>query len=162
MAAAVRRPWEPRLDFETQAPGFVKAMAALDRAASAQADQAGLPLALGDLVRLRVSLLNGCAYCVDMHSKDLRAGGESQQRLDALAVWREAPYFSDEERAALALAEAITLCADGHVPDDVHSAAASVFDSAQLAALVAVAVAINAWNRIGVATRTWLPGSYRP
>jgi|SRR5579872_1533738 len=155
-----RRPWEPRLAFDAEAPGFMKAMSDLDRAAGRQAEQAGLPAALRDLVRLRVSQVNGCAYCVDMHAKDLRAAGVAQERLDALVVWQEAPFFSDEERAALALAEAITTCAVGHVPDDVHSAAAEVLSPAQLAAVVALTVAINAWNHIGVATRAWLPGSY--
>lgn len=160
--AATRRPWEARLDFEAHAPEFLKAMAALDRAAATQADRSGLPAILRDLVRLRVSQLNGCAYCVDMHAKDLRAAGERAERLDALAVWAEAPFFSEEERAALELAEAITSCAESHVPDDAYLAAARVFRPDQLAALVAVAVAINAWNHISVATRAWLPGSYQP
>lgn len=154
-----RTPWEPRLDFDRAAPGVSRAMADLDLAAVAQADQAGLPPSLRELVRLRSSQLNGCAYCVDMHARDARAGGEDERRLDALTVWRESPSYSDAERAALQLAEAITLCADEHVPEAVWAVAAGQFDGAQLAALVGLVVTVNAWNRIGVATRTWLPGN---
>lgn len=160
--AAPRAGLERRLDIDALAPEFLMAMAALDGAASKQADQAGLPEVALHLVRLRVSQINGCAYCVDMHAKDLRAAGEPPERIDGLVVWREAPFYTAEERAALALAEAVTLCGSDHPPDDAYPAAAAVFDSAQLTALVAVTVAINAWNRIGVATRAWLPGSYRP
>ncbi|MGH9069668.1 MAG: carboxymuconolactone decarboxylase family protein [Acidimicrobiales bacterium] len=159
---AGRRPWEPRLDFDAHAPGFARAMAALDHAAVAQADEAGLTSSLRELVRLRASQLNGCAYCVDMHAKDARAADNSDQRLDALAVWREAPFYSEAEAAALDLAEAITLCADGHVPDAVWTAAAERFSPTELSALVALIVTVNAWNRIGVTTRTWLPGTYTP
>ena len=157
-----RDAWEPRLDFDACAPGFSEAMVTLDRAAARQAEDAGLPRSLGELVRLRASQLNGCAYCVDMHAKDARAGGEDDRRLDALAVWREVPFFSEAERAALALAEAVTLCADGHVPEAVWATAAASFGPAELAALVSLVVTVNAWNRIGVATRTWLPGTYTP
>lgn len=159
---AVRRPWQPRIEFDAAAPGFTRAMAALDRAAVAQADQAGVDRLLRELVRLRASQLNGCSYCVDMHAKDARAAGEEDRRLDALASWREAPFYSDAEAVALDLTEAITLCADGHVPETVWQAAAQRFSPAELAALVALVVTVNAWNRIGVTTRTWLPGSYAP
>ena len=157
-----RRPWEPRLDFDSHAPGFAKAMAALDRAAAAQAQQAGLTTSLCELVRLRASQLNGCAYCVDMHAKDARAAGDDDQRVDALAVWREAPFYTEAERAALQLAEAITLCADGQVPEAVWAGAVEQFDPTELAALIGVVVTVNAWNRIGVTTRAWLPGSHTP
>jgi AhpD family alkylhydroperoxidase len=157
-----RRPWEPRLDFDSHAPGFAKAMAGLDRAAVGQAEQAGLTVSLRELVRLRASQLNGCAYCVDMHAKDARAAGENDQRVDALAVWREVPFYTEAERAALDLAEAITLCADGHVRETVWEAAAEQFGPTELAALVGLVVTVNAWNRIGVTTRTWLPGSHTP
>ncbi|HLI00485.1 MAG TPA: carboxymuconolactone decarboxylase family protein [Acidimicrobiales bacterium] len=159
-SATARRPWEPRIDFEANAPGFAKAMATLERAATAQADQAGLASPIRDLVRLRASQLNGCAYCVDMHVKDARAAGERDERIDAVAVWPEVPFYDDAERAALALAEAVTLCADSHVPAAVWDEAAQHFGPAELAALIGLIVAINGWNRIGVATRTWLPGSY--
>lgn len=161
-ATAAPRPWEPRIDFEANAPGFAKAMAGLERAATAQADQAGLASPVRDLVRLRASQLNGCAYCVDMHAKDARSAGEREERIDAVAVWRETPFYSQAERAALALTEAVTLCAESHVPAAVWDEAADVFGPAELAALVGLIVAINAWNRIGVATRTWLPGTYAP
>ena len=151
------RPWDPRLDFDTHAPGFARAMAGLDRAAAALADGTGLGASLRELVRLRASQLNGCAYCVGLHAADARTAGEPVHRLAALAVWGESPFFDDAERAALGLAEAITLCADGHVPQPVWTAAAGHFDPAQLAALVSLVVTVNAWNRIGVATRTWLP-----
>jgi AhpD family alkylhydroperoxidase len=150
------------MDFDATARGFAKAMAALDRAAVAQADEAGLDPLLRELVRLRASQLNGCAYCVDMHAKDARAAGEEDRRLDALAVWREAPFYSDADAVALELTEAVTLCADGHVPEPLWQAAAERFSPPELAALVALVVAVNAWNRIGVTTRTWLPGSYAP
>jgi AhpD family alkylhydroperoxidase len=155
-----RPPWEQRLDFDALAPEFSKAMEALAHAAEVQADQAELPLALREVVRLRASQINGCAYCVDMHAKDARAAGESEQRLDALTVWREVPYFSDAESAALGLAEAITLCAEGHVPESVWAAACEWFSAGELAALVSLVVAVNAWNHIGITTRSWLPGSY--
>jgi AhpD family alkylhydroperoxidase len=155
-----RHPWESRLDFDALAPDFAAALAALDRAAVHTADQAGLPAALRELVRLRASQLNGCAYCVDMHAKDARRAGVSAERLDGLAVWREMPCYSDAERAALALAEAVTLCADTHVPAEVWDAAAARLSPTGLAAVLALTVAINAWNRVGVATRAWLPGSY--
>jgi AhpD family alkylhydroperoxidase len=116
--------------------------------------------ALRELVRLRASQLNGCAYCVEMHAKDARARGERDERLDALAVWRETPFFTDAERAALDLTEAMTRCAETHVPDGVWQAAARLFEPAELAAIVALIVTINAWNLIGVSTRAWLPGSY--
>jgi AhpD family alkylhydroperoxidase len=152
--------WEPRLDFDANAPGFARAMAALDRAAVTQADQSNVASPIRELVRLRASQINGCAYCVDMHAKDARAAGETSERLDAVSVWRETPVFTDAERAALDLAEAITLCSEGHVPAGVWDTAAQQFSPDQLAAIVALIVTINAWNRIAVATRAWLPGSY--
>ncbi len=154
--------WKTRLDFDAHAPGFAKAMAGLDAAAVAAAEQARLDPRLRELVRLRASQINGCAYCVDMHAKDARAAGEDNARIDALAVWREAPFYDEAEAAALGLAEAITLCADGHVPGPVWEAAAEHFTPTELTALVGLVVAVNAWNRIGAATRAWLPGSYTP
>jgi AhpD family alkylhydroperoxidase len=113
---------------------------------------------LGELVRLRASILNGCAYCVDMHTKDARAGGETEQRLYAVATWTEAPFFDERERAALALTDAVTLVHDGHVPRGVYEAAAEQFEEAELAQLIWTIVAINAWNRVAVTTRM-LPGT---
>jgi len=150
-----------RLDFDAVAPGFSRAMAALDRAATKELDSAGLDPGLRELVRIRASQLNGCAYCIDMHTKDARAAGETEQRLYALPAWRETPFFTSRERAALAFTESVTLLASTHVPEADYEAIAKEFGPAEIGALVALLVAINAWNRIGVATRTWEPGSYR-
>ena len=163
MTETQTRPQIPvRLDFDTQAAVFSRAMNHLDQAATRQLDQAGIDHQLRELVRIRASQLNGCAYCIDMHTKDARAAGESEQRLYALPAWREAPYFTSRERAALAFTEAVTLLADTHVPAEAYESAAAVFTGAEMAALVSLIVTINAWNAIGVATRTWIPGSYEP
>ena len=151
-----------RLDFDATVPGSYKAMATLDRAATRELDDAGIEPRLRELVRIRASQLNGCAYCVDMHSKDARAAGETEQRIYALPAWRETPFFTAQERAALAFTESVTLLASTHVPDADYAAVAAEFSPAQVGALVALIVAINAWNRIGVATRAWEPGSYQP
>ena len=150
-----------RLDFDAVAPGFSRAMAALDRAATKELDSAGLDPGLRELVRIRASQLNGCAYCIDMHTKDARAAGETEQRLYALPAWRETPFFTSRERAALAFTESVTLLASTHVPEADYEAIAKEFGPAEIGALVALLVAINAWNRIGVTTRAWEPGSYR-
>jgi len=150
-----------RLDFDAHAPIFARAMNHLDHAATKQLDSAGIDHGLRELLRLRVSQLNGCAYCVDMHSKDARAVGETQLRLDALPVWREAPFFSDAERAALAFAEAMVAMADSHVPAEAFEALAEQYGPDGIAALVALVVTVPAWNAIGVSTRTWEPGSYQ-
>lgn len=138
-----------RMDLSTEASGFYGQMARL----SGQAGNALDPL-LVELVRLRASQINGCAYCMDSHSQDALAKGEHPRRLATVAGWHESPLFSEKERAALALTEAITLISqDGHVPDDVYEAAAAEFDTAELADLIALIVVINSWNRIAVATR---------
>ena len=147
----------PRLDFDALVPRFSAAMARLDAVAGQ-----GLEPRLRELVRLHASTINGCAYCVDMHSKDARAAGESEQRLYSLGAWREAPWFTPAERAALALTEAVTLLHDGHVPRAVVDEAGRHFEPEPLAQLVALLVTINAWNRIGVTTRCWEPGSHQP
>lgn len=147
-----------RLDFDALAPGFAKAMGRLDTASG----QGPLDAPLRDLVRTHASQINGCGYCVDMHTKDARAAGETEQRLYALPVWREVPYFTERERAALALTEAVTVPTRAGVPDDVWEGAAKVFDEAELAQLLATIVTINAWNRIGVTAHCWTPGSYQP
>ena len=144
-----------RLDFDQLAPRFSAAMNRLDAAAGE-----GLDPRLRELVRLHASTLNGCAYCVDMHSKDARAAGETEQRLYSLGAWREAPWFTPAERAALALTEAVTVIHRDHVPAPVVEEASRHFEPADLAQLVALLVTINAWNRIGVTTRCWEPGSY--
>jgi AhpD family alkylhydroperoxidase len=151
-----------RLDFDTYAAGFAKAMGHLDHAATKQLDIVDFDVKLRELVRIRASQINGCAYCVDMHTKDARAVGETEQRLYALPVWRETPFFTSRERAALAFTEEVTLAARNHVPDEAYSAVAAEFSDAEIGALVSLIVTINAWNAIGVSTRAWGPGSYQP
>jgi AhpD family alkylhydroperoxidase len=149
-----------RLDFDAHAADFARAMAHLDHAATKQLDKVEFDQLLRELVRIRASQVNGCAYCIDMHTKDARAAGESEQRLYALSAWREAPFYTDRERAALAFTEAVTLLADDHVPTEAYEAVARHFTDDEIAALVSLIVAINAWNAIGVSTRAWTPGSY--
>jgi AhpD family alkylhydroperoxidase len=149
-----------RLDFDARAAGFSRALAHLDHAATKELDRVGLDPRLRELVRVRISQINGCAYCIDMHTKDARASGESEQRLYALPAWRETPYFTARERAALAFGEAATLMADTHVPQAAYEAVAGQFTEDEIAALVSLIVTVNAWNAIGVSTRTWQPGSY--
>ena len=149
-----------RLDIDAHAGTFSKAMSHLDNAATKELDRAGIDGVLRDLVRLHVSQLNGCAYCVDMHTKDAVAGGVDSQRLTALPVWRETGFFTDRERAALAFAEAMVAMAQTHVPAEDYAAVAEEFSDEEIAALVAMITTINAWNMIGVTTRAWQPGSY--
>jgi AhpD family alkylhydroperoxidase len=151
-----------RLDFDAHAAGFARAMAHLDRAATKELDAAGIDPLLRELVRIRASQLNGCAYCIDMHTKDARAAGEAEQRLYALPAWRETPFFTSRERAALALTEDVTLMAGEHVPDAAYEAAAEQLAPTEIAALLSLIITINAWNAIGVTTRAWIPGSYEP
>jgi AhpD family alkylhydroperoxidase len=149
-----------RLDFDGHAAGFARALAHLDRAATKELDRVGFDARLRELVRVRASQLNGCAYCIDMHTKDARAVGESEQRLYGIAAWRDTPYFSARERAALAFTEAVTLMAGDHVPDEAYQAVAAYYGPDEVAALLALIIAINAWNAVGVATHAWTPGSY--
>jgi AhpD family alkylhydroperoxidase len=151
-----------RLPFGRRAPGFLRALMQLDRAATKELDLAGIDPLVRELVRIRASQLNGCAYCIDMHAKDARALGESEQRIYALPAWRETPFFTDRERAALAFTESVTLLADTHVPDEAYAAVAVEFGEQEVAALISLIVMINAWNAVGVATRSWEPGSYQP
>jgi AhpD family alkylhydroperoxidase len=151
-----------RLDFEAHASRFARAMGQLDRAATTELDRVEFDPRLRELVRVRASQINGCAYCIDMHTKDARAIGETEQRLYALPAWRETPYFDERERAALAFTESVTLLADGHVPQADYDAVAGQFTPAEIAALISLIVAINAWNAISAATRAWEPGSYQP
>jgi AhpD family alkylhydroperoxidase len=151
-----------RLDFDTHAPTFARALAHLDKATTKELDRVELDSTLRELVRIRASQLNGCAYCIDMHTKDARAIGETEQRLYGLPAWRETPYFTDRERAALAFTEVVTLLADNHVPEAAYDAAATHFSPDEMAALVSLIVMINAWNAVSVATRAWTPGNYQP
>jgi AhpD family alkylhydroperoxidase len=151
-----------RLDFDAHAGTFAKAMAHLDAAATKELDRVDFDHRLRELVRIRASQINGCAYCIDTHTKDARAIGETEQRIYALPAWRETPYFTARERAALAFTEAVTLLADAHVPASAYDAVAAHYGPDEVGALLSLIVAINAWNAIGVATRAWVPGSYQP
>lgn len=113
------------------------------------------------LIEFRVSQINGCAYCLDMHSKDLRHGGETEQRLYMLEAWRETPLYTDRERAALAWAEAVTLITEDHVPDDVYEEARKQFTEEELIDLTLAVTTVNSWNRFNIAFRT-TPGTYQP
>ena len=123
--------------------------------------ESGLEPSLLELVKLRASQINGCAYCIDMHWKDARARGESEQRLYGLMAWRESPYYSERERAALAWTEAVTLIVDNHVPDDLYEEVRQHFNEVELVNLTLALVAINGWNRLAISLRTE-PGTYQP
>jgi AhpD family alkylhydroperoxidase len=151
-----------RLDFDAHAPAFARAMGHLDHTATKELDRVDFDPQLRELVRVRASQLNGCAYCIDMHTKDARAIGETEQRLYGLAAWRETPYFTPRERAALAFTEAVTLVAETHVPAGAYEEVAAEFTPDEVAALLGLIVTINAWNAIAVSTRAWVPGSYQP
>ena len=151
-----------RLDVDAHAPTFSRALTHLDHATTKECDRVGLDHRLRELLRLRVSQLNGCAYCVDMHAQNARAVGEDQRRLDALPVWQETGFFSPAERAALNLAEEMVRMAENHVPVQVFNSVAEHYSTDQVAALVAVIVTVTAWNGVGVSTRAWPPGSYQP
>ncbi len=146
-----------RLDYAKAAPGVYDAMDSLDR----YLDGCGLSAQVLHLVRLRASQINGCAYCLDMHWKDLRAIGEAEQRLYSLDAWGESPYYSQRERAALAWTEAVTRIADDHVPDAVFENALRHFTEKELSDLTLAVAAINAWNRLSIAARL-VPGTYQP
>ena len=145
-----------RMDFRKASPQGAKAMGEMH----AFVKRCGLDHSLLELVKLRASQINGCAHCIDMHTKELRAAGESEQRLYLLDAWQESPHYSYRERAALAWTEAVTLVTDGHVPDDVYESARGQFSEEELANLTVALVAINGANRLNIAFRT-VPGSYR-
>jgi AhpD family alkylhydroperoxidase len=148
---------QPRLEFHKIVPEAYRAMAGLQ----GYVDNSGLEPALLELVKMRASQINGCAYCIDMHSKDARANGESEQRLYALNAWRETPFFTDRERAALAWTEALTLIHEGHAPEYVYEEARRHFSENELVALTMAIVAINSWNRLAIGFRA-VPGTYQP
>lgn len=145
-----------RLDFRKASPDGDKAM----RGLHLFVHDCGLDHSLLELVKLRASQINGCAHCIDMHTKELRAGGESEQKLYLLNAWRESPLYTDRERAALAWTEAVTLVATSQVPDDVYELARGNFSEEELVNLTYALVAINGANRLNVAFRT-VPGSYQ-
>ena len=140
---------ESRLDYQRIAPGAVQAMLALE----AYVRQSGLERSLLHLIKIRSSQINGCAFCLDMHTREARADGESEGRLYLLDAWREAPEYSDRERAALAWTEAVTLVADGHVPDEVYRFASQQFTDKELVDVTMAVIAINGWNRLSIGFR---------
>lgn len=144
-----------RLNYAQAAPKAFQAMLRLEESV----ENSGLELPLLRLVQTRASQINGCAYCLDMHTKDARAEGESEQRIYLLAAWREAPFYSERERAALEWTEAITLIAEDHVPDEVYERVRPHFTDEELVNLTLAVTTINAWNRLNVAFRT-PAGSY--
>ena len=148
---------EARFTYVKAAPEVFKAMLGLGR----YLHECGLEQSLLTLVDLRASQINGCAYCIDMHWKDLRARGESEQRLYSLDAWRESPFYSERERAALEWTEALTLITNGHVPDDVYEKVRPHFNDKELSDLTLAIVSINGWNRLNISART-VPGDYRP
>jgi AhpD family alkylhydroperoxidase len=148
---------ESRIDVQKVAPDAIKPLLDL----GAYVHRSGLELRLVNLVLLRASQINGCAYCIDMHTKDARAEGESEQRLYELDAWRETPFYTDRERAALAWTEAVTQISQGHVPDEVYEEARRHFSEKELVDLNMAVVVINAWNRIAISFRA-VPGTYQP
>jgi AhpD family alkylhydroperoxidase len=148
---------EPRINYTKVAPGVFEAMFGL----SNYLRKCGLEESLINLVCLRASQINGCAYCLDMHWKDLRAAGEEEQRLYGLDAWEESPYYTDRERAALAWTESVTNIQEGHVPDEVYEQVRKAFSEKELADLTLAVTAINGWNRLNIAGRT-VPGTYQP
>jgi len=155
MAVTKFVPIASRLDFDALVPAFSRAVSDLDEAANAEADQAGFDPVLRELVRLRASQLNGCSYCVDMHSRAARKAGATPQRVDAVTIWRDTSLFTAAERAALDFTEQVTLLAETRVPEAVVATAVAAFGEKGTAALLSLVVAINMWNIIGVTTRCW-------
>src|ERR1700733_11068624 len=149
---------EPRIDYPKMAnSGAAKTMYGLEHVVRTS----GLEQKLIELVRMRASQINGCAFCLDMHSKDARAAGETEQRLYALNAWRETPFFSDRERAALEWTEALTRISENHVPDEVYERVRQHFNEDELLNLSLAVVSINGWNRLAISFRS-VPGAYQP
>jgi len=146
-----------RINFKRLVPSAYRAMLGLEE----YVHQSGMESSLLELVKMRASQINGCAYCLDMHSKDARAAGETEQRLYLLNAWREAPFYNERERAALAWTEAVTLINETHVPDDVYESSRAQFSEEELVNLTMAIVAINGWNRLEVSFRG-VPGKYQP
>lgn len=145
------------MSYTKAAPGAYEVMSQLQR----YVDNSGLERSLLELVKLRASQINGCAYCIDMHTKDARANGETEQRLYGLSAWHEAPFYSDRERAALLWTETVTLVSQTHVPDEIYEEVREQFDEKEIVDLTMAVVAINGWNRLAIGFRT-VPGTYQP
>jgi AhpD family alkylhydroperoxidase len=148
---------EERIHYSKVAPGAYHAMLGLEK----YLHECGLEEKLLHLIKLRASQINGCAYCLDMHWKDLKAAGETDQRMYSLDAWEECPYYTERERAALAWTDAVTRVADTHVPDEIYQQAKQQFSEKELGDLTLAVAAINAWNRLSIAART-TPGNYQP
>ncbi len=146
-----------RLNYQSVDPDSLKAMLELEK----YTRNSGLEHSLLELIKTRASQINGCAYCLDMHTKDARKAGETEQRLYGLSAWREAPYYTERERAALAYTEFVTLVADKNVPDDIYENANKHFSEKELVALTMAIIAINGWNRLAIAFRVEA-GTYNP
>lgn len=146
-----------RLNYETVAPDALKAMLELEKYVA----NSGLEKSLYELVKLRASQINGCAYCIDMHSKDARKNGETEQRLYALSAWFETPFYTERERAALALTEAMTLISQNPISDSLYQSVQKHFKDEELVALTMAIIAINGWNRLAIGFRK-IPGTYNP
>jgi len=140
---------KPRMNFYQAAPETIKALVAVET----QIQSSGLEQSLIELVRTRASQINGCAYCINMHTQDARKHGETEERLYLLNAWREAPFYTDRERAALAWTEAVTLISETHAPDDVYEEARKHFSEAEIVNLTTLIGAINAWNRLAISFR---------
>jgi AhpD family alkylhydroperoxidase len=148
----------PRIDMTKYlSSGLGRALLALQR----QVESSGLERSLVHIMKIRASQINGCAYCIDMHTQDARAEGESEQRIYALSAWRETPFFTDRERAALEWTETLTLIATTHVPDDVYASVGQHFSESEMVALTFAVITINCWNRIAIPFRAPV-GTYRP
>ncbi len=148
---------KPRLEYAKASPAGSRAMYGLEQFVQG----CGLEKPLLELVKMRASQINGCAYCLDMHSKDARAGGETEQRLYALNAWRETPFYSERERAAVEWTEAVTLVSQSHVPDELYERVRQQFSEAELVNLTLAVITINGWNRLAISFRS-VPGSYQP
>ena len=148
---------EPRVDFMKVGQGAFNALLGVEK----YIHRSGLEPTLLHLIKIRASQINGCAYCIDMHWKDARVDGETEQRLYGLDAWEESPYYSDRERAALAWTEAVTNIHEGHVPDSVYEWVRESFTEKELVDLTLAITAINSWNRLNIAART-VPGTYQP
>ncbi len=148
---------QPRINYKSIAPDGFTALRSLE----SYVHHCGLESSLLELVKMRASQINGCGYCLDMHSKDARAHGETEQRLYVLSAWREAPFYSERERAALAWTEALTLISTNDVPDEVYQLARRHFEEKELVDLSLAIAAINSWNRLSIAFHA-VPGTYQP
>lgn len=147
---------EQRIKYQEKYPDLLKGMLVIEN----QIHKSNLDKSIYELVKLKASQINGCAYCIDMHTKDARANGETEQRLYALSAWRETPFYTDKERAALEWTEALTLIAENDVPDVLYDRVKKHFDEETMMALTMAIVAINGWNRLAISMRV-LPGSYK-